>query len=128
MNDILAHHGILGQKWGVRRYQNPDGSLTSAGKKRYHKAIDKLRKLDEKREKVLEKLEKDDKPYYLFHPNNPLGRTSYYDLKNHPAYQQADYRARKWYKKMEKTFKNVKIEDISSVDKVLMEKYLKQKS
>ena len=33
----LAHHGILGQKWGVRRYQNPDGSLTSAGKKRYDK-------------------------------------------------------------------------------------------
>jgi len=31
----LAHHGILGQKWGVRRYQNEDGSLTEAGKKRY---------------------------------------------------------------------------------------------
>ena len=30
----LQHHGILGQKWGVRRYQNKDGSLTSAGKKR----------------------------------------------------------------------------------------------
>lgn len=31
----LAHHGILGMKWGVRRYQNKDGSLTPAGKKRY---------------------------------------------------------------------------------------------
>lgn len=31
----LSHHGIRGQKWGVRRYQNEDGSLTSAGKKRY---------------------------------------------------------------------------------------------
>lgn len=31
----LAHHGILGQKWYVRRFQNSDGSLTAAGKKRY---------------------------------------------------------------------------------------------
>ena len=31
----LRHHGILGMKWGKRRYQNKDGSLTAAGKKRY---------------------------------------------------------------------------------------------
>lgn len=31
--DYLAHHGILGQKWGVRRYQNYDGSLTALGRK-----------------------------------------------------------------------------------------------
>ena len=30
----LAHHGIKGQKWGIRRYQNEDGTLTAAGKKR----------------------------------------------------------------------------------------------
>lgn len=31
----LYHHGIKGQKWGIRRFQNPDGSLTAAGRKRY---------------------------------------------------------------------------------------------
>lgn len=36
-DDYVVHHGILGQKWGIRRYQNADGSLTDAGKKRYEK-------------------------------------------------------------------------------------------
>lgn len=35
-NNYLVHHGIKGQKWGVRRYQNEDGSLTSAGEGRYN--------------------------------------------------------------------------------------------
>lgn len=39
INNELQHHGILGMKWGVRRYQNSDGTLTSAGKRRYRREI-----------------------------------------------------------------------------------------
>lgn len=35
METVLYHHGIKGQRWGVRRYQNSDGTWTDAGKKRY---------------------------------------------------------------------------------------------
>jgi hypothetical protein len=35
----LIHYGVLGMKWGVRRYQNKDGTLTPAGKKRYERDI-----------------------------------------------------------------------------------------
>lgn len=43
--DELMHFGIKGQKWHFRRYQNPDGTLTEAGKKRYAKLESKLNDL-----------------------------------------------------------------------------------
>lgn len=46
--DELQHHGTKGMRWGVRRYQNKDGSLTPAGKKHYAKESEKL-KAEEKK-------------------------------------------------------------------------------
>ena len=52
-DDELYHYGIKGQKWGIRRYQNKDGSLTAAGKKR-RSSSDEVRNMstDELRQKV----------------------------------------------------------------------------
>lgn len=62
----LAHHGIKGQRWGVRRFQNPDGSLTEAGRRRYgdtfEKAANKAREFkklsDQERKKFESQLAK----------------------------------------------------------------------
>ena len=48
----LYHWGVKGMKWGVRRYQNKDGSLTPAGVKRYRKAYDDLKQNTENSETV----------------------------------------------------------------------------
>lgn len=41
---ILAHHGVKGQRWGIRRYQRLDGSLTPEGRAKYAKIINKMSK------------------------------------------------------------------------------------
>lgn len=110
MNDILIHHGILGQKWGVRRYQNEDGTLTAAGKKRYMKDVSKLRKLDDTKERIL---------------RNPNPKDVDTNKKADLKYQEAQLKARYFFNKMQKRFKNVLVKDIPEAEINLVKKYLK---
>ena len=65
IEEILEHHGILGMKWGIRRYQNPDGSLTPEGRKRYgvntvaeYKAKKKKMRADRKQARINRKIQR----------------------------------------------------------------------
>lgn len=48
--EYISHHGILGQKWGIRRYQNADGTLTPEGIKRYQKFDSKSYKAEKRQQ------------------------------------------------------------------------------
>ncbi len=80
MENELMHWGIKGMKWGVRRYQNKDGSLTPAGKKRYDKEMAKLKEEEKvaknklKTQAKLNKLEEKRKEVEALKSGKPIAK------------------------------------------------------
>lgn len=64
----LRHHGIKGQKWGIRRYQNEDGTLTDAGRTRYNskgEPLDIAQVTDQELNRINQRLNAEDQYYRM---------------------------------------------------------------
>lgn len=72
-SSYICHHGIKGQKWYIRRFQNPDGSLTSAGKKRYAKLQAQSESIETKKKQLFPQDQPRKTP-------NPHGKKSVFDM------------------------------------------------
>lgn len=78
----IKHHGVPGQRWGIRRFQNADGTLTEVGKKRLAKLEEKSHKHDAE----IKKLKGNNKPQ----TENPHGKKSIFDMSDKELQKEID--------------------------------------
>ena len=101
-NEVLQHHGILGQKWGIRRFQNKDGSLTKLGRKRLGKDATKLGELKTE-------IARNTRDSYAFRKNPQFVA----DYENKKVENEKKYN--ELYDKMIKKYGEQNVEDLDSI-------------
>ena len=124
----LAHFGILGQKWGIRRFQNEDGTLTEEGKRRYTKSDNTLtdegkkwyqNKLDKDYDRAKKNFDTEKKPKKSDYDDEDI----YYDSLGQYESIKADFNVRKGMKKFFEKNQNAKISDLEDEYDRLSSKY-----
>ena len=122
MNNELYHHGVLGMRWGVRRYQKKDGTLTNAGKRKYNKELKKLETEEKiiknkKRTQVkLDKLEAKRKTVEELKKSSEKPSSKSYDkpkTKSTKEYSDAELREKVNRLQLEKQYKDLSPKEVS---------------